>query len=214
MLLLPVQYTEIAASILRPSPLCDKALGLEQGCSAVPPVSGGVNGGHESKIHQGQLQGTSSGEVAPEVSRITPKSRADVRKMFQEERRQLQPPPSPGPAREQTSSGFVLRRIVGKSPDPRNRGKQNASGHCGGILRGLVPHTPDARSRIRHRLMGKSPDPRKLCEVVGTPEPRLTQRIRGKSPGPRKTREMLGPVGCRDEEVRSRSPHLAVLPGR
>lgn len=175
------------------------------------------------------------GSSAPAEPRITPKSRADVRKMLQEERQKLQPPPSPAPDREQRaqraqpaegrmSQGLepLLRRIVGKSPDPRDRIPSPSAGNCG-IMRRLTgkspdprtsrsapPRTPDGRS-ILYRLVGKSPDPRK----AGTPEPRLTRRICGKSPDPRKspapiagtppiTRRIVGKSP--DPRCRSRSP--------
>lgn len=157
-------------------------------------------------------QGPGHGQGGPSAEpRITPKSRADVRKMLQEERQKLQPPPSPAPDREQRAQRVqraqpaagvpsvpILRRIVGKSPDPRDRVSPHA-GNCG-IVRRLAgksdprtsrsapPRPPDGRS-ILYRLVGKSPDPRKAkdAQFPGTPEPRLTRRICGKSPDPRKS---------------------------
>lgn len=186
----------------------------------------------------GPVAQAQAAEAASAEPRITPKSRADVRKMLQEERQKLQPPPSPSADREQRAQraqwaqgaqgvqgaqpavGHILRRIVGKSPDPRGREPHALhAGTCGRLtgkdVRRSSRTAPPADGRsILYRLLGKSPDPR---ATAGTPEPRLTRRICGKSPDPRKspgliagtppgvTRRIVGLPSC-DPRGRSRSP--------
>eukprot|EP00434_Breviolum_minutum_P018362 symbB.v1.2.016200.t1/scaffold1218.1/size131101/7 len=149
-----------------------------------------------------------------DVPKITPKSRDLVRRMLQAERRHLQPPPSPKPAHRGftghpkaalTAGSGILRRIVGKSPDPR---RKSQFGTPGAEASGVMAQTPDARpGGIFRRLIGKSPDPRKspAPSFLGTPEPRLTRRICGKSPDPRR-RSPGGTPHCLTHRILGKSP--------